>query len=102
MIAEFCVIPIGGGGSHFSSRLAKVMRLINSSGLDCRLGPMGTSVEGGWDEVMGLIKRCHNLLRAESDRVWVSIKIDDKKGKGGRLSAKVSSVVRKSGRKLRA
>ena len=103
MIAEFCIIPIGGG-SRFSGRLAKVLQLVDSSGLDYRLGPMGTSVEGGWDEVMGLIKRCHRLLLAESDRVWMTIKIDDRKDKRkgrGRLSAKVESVVRKSGRCLK-
>ncbi len=100
MIAEFCIIPLGGE-IHFSSRLGRMLLLVEARGLDYRLGSMGTSVEGSWEEVMGLIKKCLNCARKESDRVWLSIKIDDKRGKGARLAAKVESVVRKSGRALK-
>lgn len=101
MIVEFSVIPMGGWTS-MSGRLAKVMRLIDSSGLDYRVGAMGTSVEGGWDEVMRLIKRCHRLLLVGNPRVLTHILIDDRKGARGRLSGKVTSVLRKSGRSLKS
>ena len=84
-----------------SERLSKVMRLIDSSGLDYRVGAMGTSVEGNWDQVMRLVKRCHQLLLAESQRVLTHIIIDDRKGARGRLIGKVTSVIRKSRRSLR-
>ena len=100
MVVEFSVIPIGGGAS-MSGRLAKVMRLIDSSGLNYRMGAMGTSVEGGWDEILRLVKRCHRLLLAGSPRVLTHIVIDDRKGGRGRLVGKVASVARKSGRSLK-
>jgi uncharacterized protein (TIGR00106 family) len=100
MIAEFCIIPIGGG-SHFSARLAKVLKIVDASGLDYKLGPMGTSVEGEWDEVMRLIKKCQQALLAESDRVWISIKVDSSKGTKKRLAHKVESVIEKAGKPLR-
>ena len=84
-----------------SGRLAKVMRLIDSSGLDYRVGPMGTSVEGNWDQVMGLVKRCHQILLTESPRVLTHILIDDRKGAKARLTGKVASVLRKTGRTLK-
>lgn len=100
MIAEFSVIPIGTG-IHLSSRLAKVMCLIDESGLEYRVGPMGTVVEGNWKQVMNLIKRCHEEILSKSPRVSTSITIDDRKGARHRLTQKVASVVRKAGRPLK-
>ena len=80
MIAEFSTIPLGTG-VQMSKRLAKVMRLIDQSGLDYRVGSMGTSIEGGWDEVMRLIRRCHQALLSTSPRVLTHISIDDRKGR---------------------
>jgi len=101
MMAEFHVVPLGGS-IHLSGRLAKVMRLIDASGLDYRVGPMGTVLEGEWDHVMDLIKRCHKALLADCPRVVTSIAIDDRKGAfSGRMKKKVDSVIRKSGRNLR-
>ena len=100
MIAQFAVVPIGPG-IHMSGRLAKVMRLIDESGLDYRVGPMGTAVEGSWDQVMKLVKKCHHTLLADTSRVFTYITVDDRKGAKGRLEGKVASVVRKAGRPLR-
>ncbi len=84
-----------------SRPLAKVMRLIDDSGLDYRVGPMGTAVEGSWDQVMRLIKRCHQAMLAQAPRVLTSVAIDDRKGAADRLEGKVASAVRKAGRPLR-
>jgi uncharacterized protein (TIGR00106 family) len=100
MVAEFSIIPLGSG-VHMSSRLAKVMRLIDASGLDYRVGSMGTTVEGSWDLVMRLIQRCHHLMLTESGRVLTSITIDDRKGATHRLTGKVVSVMRKVGKPLK-
>ena len=101
MIAEFSILPMGGG-IHLSSRLAKVLSLVHASGLDYKLGPMGTSVEGSWDQVMRLIKRCYRQVLSDHDRVWLSIKVDGwREGKTRRLARKVDRVVRKSGRRLK-
>ena len=46
MLAEFQIVPIGTKGASLSEILAKVAKLIDQSGLDYRVGPMGTTVEG--------------------------------------------------------
>jgi len=96
MIAEFSVIPIGAGES-LSGLIAEVARVVDASGLDYQITAMGTIVEGNWDEVMALIKRCHDRVRERVSRVYTKITIDDRAGAKGRLKGKVASVEQKAG-----
>lgn len=91
MIAEFSVIPIGAGTST-SAEVAKVIKLIDESGLPYKLNPMGTVVEGEWPEVLGLIEKCHRLLHNDVERVLTNITIDDRRGYKNRIEKKVESV----------
>ncbi|MBI5694318.1 MAG: MTH1187 family thiamine-binding protein [Nitrospirae bacterium] len=91
MIAQFSVVPLGIGASA-SAHVAKVIRLIDESGLEYRMNPMGTVVEGEWDEVMGLIEKCHRLVLDDVERVLTTVTIDDRKGRTGRITGKVESV----------
>ena len=99
MIAEFSVIPIGAGVST-SEYVAKVVKLVDGSGLPYKLNPMGTVVEGEWSKVMDLIERCHNLLYADVERVITSITIDDRRDKADRINQKVASVEKILGKKV--
>ena len=100
MLAEFTIFPIGEGVS-LSKYVAKSLNIIDKSGLPYRINPMGTVVEGEWDEVMDLIKKCHQAISADSERVSTSIKIDHRKGVKNALNRKVKSVEEKVGRELR-
>ena len=100
MLAEFSIVPIGKDVS-LSKYVAKSLDIIDKSGINYRMNPMGTVVEGGWDEVIKLIKQCHDAMRMHSDRVVTSIKIDDRKGAKGALDGKIRSVEDKVGRELR-
>lgn len=99
MMVEFSVVPLGIGAS-VSPVIARVMRIIMESGLPYKVNPMGTVIEGEWDELMMLVKECHAEAMRDAARVVTSIKIDDYKGKGLRLDQKVESVERKLGKKL--
>ena len=44
MLAELEIIPLGTQSPSISSLLAEVAKLIDRSGLDYRVGPMGTVV----------------------------------------------------------
>ncbi len=61
---------------------------------------MQTTVEGEEAEVMGLIMRCHRLMRELAPRVLTHIAIDDRRGATGRLEGKVADVEAVLGRKL--
>lgn len=66
-----------------------------------RLGPMGTCVEGEWDEVMGLLKNCFDVMRKDCRRITISLKADFREGLENRLQGKIESVEKYLGRKLR-
>ena len=103
MLAELEIIPIGTASASLSSLLAKVAQHIDSSGLAYRVGPMGTVVEGEWDQIMGLARRCHEAMLNSSDRVMTTIRIDDRKDKPGtgRIVQKVQSLEAAFGRPLK-
>jgi uncharacterized protein (TIGR00106 family) len=100
MLAEFSVTPIGAGVS-VSKYVAQCLRIIDESGLDYKINPMGTVVEGDFDEVMALIARCHRAVRRRCKRVSTIIKIDDRAGAKGGLTKKVARVERILRRKLK-
>jgi uncharacterized protein (TIGR00106 family) len=103
MLAELEIVPIGTGSVSLSSILADVAKLIDQSGLDYRVGAMGTVVEGEWDRVMLLAKQCHQAVLASTGRVMTTIRIDDRKDKpgNGRIVQKVQSLEAKVGRPLK-
>lgn len=100
LLAEFSMSPLDKGAS-LSTYVARSLDIIDRSGLPYRLGPMGTCVEGEWDEVMAVLKACFERMAADCERVTISFKGDWRRGHGGRLEAKVDSVERRLGRRLR-
>ncbi len=99
VLAEFSIVPLGKGTS-LSPQIARVMRIIIQSGISYRANPMGTVIEGSWDEVMNVVRRCHEEVLKDSDRVVTTIKIDDRRGVGQRMDRKLESVEQKLGEKL--
>jgi uncharacterized protein (TIGR00106 family) len=99
LLAEFSIFPIGSGVS-LSRYVARSIELIQRSGLPYKVNAMGTVVEGDYDEVMALIKKCHMRMRKDNERVVTIIKIDDRKGKKDRLKGKVESIQKKVGFKI--
>ena len=100
MIVEFSISPIGVGES-LSKYVARVIDLVDKSGLPYLFTPMGTIVEGEWEEVLGLIERCHRLMLELAPRVATRIYIDDRPGRQGLLEYKTRSVEEKLGRKIK-
>jgi len=99
VIAEFSVVPVGQG-DHLSPVIARVMQIVAKSGVPYKANPMGTVLEGSWEEVMGVIKRCHDEVMKEGGRAVTSITIDDRKGMEQRMEKKLESVERELGRKV--
>ncbi len=99
-IAEFSISPLGKDVS-VSKYVARCLDLVDRSGLQYRLNPMGTVVEGRFDEVMDLIARCHRAVARDCERVSTIIKIDDRKGARGQMEEKVAKVQRLVGRTLK-
>ena len=91
MLAAFSITPLGIGTS-VSGSVADAVRLVRESGLPNETNAMFTNVEGDWDEVMALIKRCVMTVAEAAPRVSVVIKIDHRPGVDDALHGKVAAI----------
>jgi uncharacterized protein (TIGR00106 family) len=99
MLLEFSTFP--AGQESMAKSVAKIIDLIDKSGLTYQTHALGTLVEGEWDEVMELVKKCHMALREDFNRVLTRITIDDRKGYTGRITGKVQDIEDALGRKIK-
>ncbi len=99
VLLEFSVVPVGKGAS-ISPQVARVLKIVTESGVRYKANPMGTVLEGEWDELMGVVKKCHAEVMRDSERVLTTLTIDDRKAKEGRMEKKLESVEEKLGGKL--
>ena len=99
-LLEFSITPLDKGES-VSEYVARSLAIIDASGLDYRLHAMGTIIEGELDDVLGVWKQCLTAMAADCDRVTCTAKLDYRKGRSGRLDAKVASIEKKLGRTLK-
>ncbi len=99
ILLEFSMSPMDKG-EGLSPYVARSLEIVSNSDVPYRLGPMGTCLEGEWDEVMGVIKQCYEKMSSDCGRITCSIKIDYRKGRNGRLDSKIASVEAKLGKKL--
>ena len=100
LLAEFSMTPMDKGES-VSAYVSRSIDIIDKSGIPYKLGPMGTCVEGDWEQVFGVIKACYDRMDEDCNRISISIKVDARRGKGGRLESKVETVEKKLGRAVK-
>jgi len=100
VLLEFSMSPLGKGES-VGKYVARSLDIIDKSGVDYRLNPMGTVLEGEWDDVFRVVRRCYERMKRDCSRISCTIKVDYRKGHSGRLSSKVASVERHLKRKVR-
>jgi len=100
VLLEFSMSPLTRGES-VSDIVSRSLKIIDESGVDYRLNPMGTVLEGEWDEVMDVVKKCYEKMSSDCDRISCGIKIDYRKGAKGRLESKIASVEKKLGKTLK-
>src|SRR4051812_11060357 len=83
--------PLGKGES-VAPYVARCLEIVAASGLDYQLHAMGTLLEGDWDQVMAVVKRCYEALRSDCPRITCTLKLDAREGHVGRLQSKVRHV----------
>jgi uncharacterized protein (TIGR00106 family) len=91
VLLEFSMSPLGKGES-VSEFVSRSLDIIDKSGVPYRLNPMGTVLEGEWDEVFAVVRQCYERMKKDCNRISCSIKVDYRKGHSGRLVSKVASV----------
>ena len=100
VLLEFSVSPLGAGES-VSPAVARCLEIVEQSGLEYQLHAMGTLVEGELNQVLEILRRCVEAVATDHPRVTCSAKLDLRRGHSGRLKAKVTSVERQLGRRLK-
>lgn len=100
VLLEFSMTPITKGES-VGEYVSRSLDIIDKSGLDYKLNPMGTVIEGEWDEVFSVIKQCFERMSQDCDRISTVIKVDYRKGGVGRISGKVRSIESRLNKKLK-
>ena len=100
VLLEFSMSPIGKGES-VSPYVAKSLEIIDKSGLEYRVNPMGTVLEGEWDEVFGVVKQCFEQMQQDCNRILATLKVDYRKGATGRMTRKIESVEKILKKKLK-
>ena len=93
MIAAFSVAP-GGVGEAVGEYVTEAVRIVRASGLPNETNAMFTNIEGEWDEVMDVIKRCVMMLAERAPRVSLVLKVDYRPGTEDALHGKVEEVER--------
>ncbi len=86
-------------GESVSAYVSQVIAMIRDSGASYQLTPMGTIIESDTlEEAMRIVQNAYAILdEAGCNRVYSSLKLDIRKGKGDRLKGKLNSVRDKIG-----
>ncbi len=92
---EISVVPLGTGKASVSEYVARALKVVEESGLEYMLTPMGTVVIGETEELLKLAARMHNTVIKEVVRVVTYIKIDERKDKELTFDGKIKSVKEK-------
>jgi len=99
ILLEFSMTPLDKGES-VSKQVSRSLEIIDKSGLPYKLNPMGTVVEGEFDEVMSVVKACFERMAQDCARISTTIKMDYRQGRTGRIESKIKSVEKRLGKEL--
>jgi uncharacterized protein (TIGR00106 family) len=100
VLLEFSMSPLGKGES-VGKYVSRSLDVIDKSGVEYRLNPMGTVLEGEWEEVFQVVKDCYTRMKKDCPRISCVIKVDYRRGHKGRLAGKVASVEKRLKRRLK-
>ncbi len=91
VLAEFSMFPTDKGISK-SAYVSQVIDHISKSGITYKLTPMGTILEGTWEEVNNLISECFKILEPQCERIFTTVKYDYRKTDSPRMTSKIQKV----------
>ncbi len=86
IIAEVSVFPLGTQSPSVSEYVAAAVRELEASGLECTLGPMGTTVEAeSPEELYAAVARAQAaVFDLGAGRAYTVIKMDERRDVEGR------------------
>jgi uncharacterized protein (TIGR00106 family) len=91
LLCELTMFPTDKGVS-VSPYVARILAIIDASGLAYQLTPMATILEGSWEEVHAVATACFKELERDCERINVAMKIDYRSGTESRIHSKVERL----------
>jgi uncharacterized protein (TIGR00106 family) len=91
VLVEFAMFPTDKGES-VSKYVSQVIDYIDKSNISYMLTPMGTILEGEWDDVMKVIDGCFKILQPQANRIYSTIKVDYRKGRKSGMTSKTAKI----------
>jgi uncharacterized protein (TIGR00106 family) len=94
VVVDFCLIPLGTDIS-LAPYIAECQRIIEAAGLSHQMHAYGTNIEGEWETVMNVIKRCHvRVHEMGAPRITSTLKLGTRVDREQTMQDKVDSVKR--------
>ncbi|SNR70895.1 MTH1187 family thiamine-binding protein [Desulfurobacterium atlanticum] len=101
VLVEFAMFPTDKGES-VSKYVSRIIKMIDESGVEYKLTPMGTVFETEtMDEALEILKKAYQQLEPDCNRVYSTVKFDIRKGRSNRLIQKIKSVEEKIGKEVK-
>ncbi|MEE4357493.1 MAG: MTH1187 family thiamine-binding protein [Desulfococcaceae bacterium] len=98
VLTEFAMFPTDREES-VSQYVSRVLDMIKNSGVSYQLTAMGTIMETeSLDEALDIIRKAHDILAKDANRIYSTVKFDIRKGKEKRMEGKIRSVEEKIGK----
>ncbi|MBU1099678.1 MAG: MTH1187 family thiamine-binding protein [Bacteroidetes bacterium] len=95
VIVDLTVVPIGVGVS-VSKYIVACQKVIEDAGLKSQLHSYGTNIEGEWDDVFAVVKKCHEIVHEMgAPRISTMIKAGTRIDRNQTMEDKVASVEEK-------
>jgi uncharacterized protein (TIGR00106 family) len=93
MLVAFSLTPLGVG-EDVGRVVAEGVRVVRASGLPNRSDSMFTTIEGDWDEVMGVIRAAVEEVQKYAPRVGLQIQADIRPSVPDGMTRKVEDMER--------
>lgn len=95
VMIDLCVVPMGVGLS-VSKYVAACQKIISEAGLSSALHAYGTNIEGEWDTVFDVVKKCHETIHEMgAPRITTTIKAGTRIDREQTMADKITSVQNK-------
>lgn len=92
VIVDLCIVPIGVGVG-LSAYVAACQEVLAGSKLRYDLHANGTNIEGPWDDVFAVVKKCHQRIHAMgAPRIFTTLKIGTRTDRLQHMEEKIRSV----------
>lgn len=92
-LAEVSIVPVGINQPSFSSYVVRAAKIAENNGVDYRVTPLGTVLQGNVSQVLAVAQMMHQAALDEgAERVVTNIQIDERRDAAQSIEQSVQKV----------